>query len=461
YYGDNVYSWGSGSFDPYLVMKNVAQMEAEATKRGAADVNPYRAIGRFIKAYYYYNLTSLFGDVPQEDALKPTETTAPAYTSQEKVFVYILSQLDSANSDFASLISSHDNSLSGAQDLYYSGNLVNWQKAVNTFKLRMLVSLSHQAGDAALNVPTQFAAILNNPTQYPIFSSQDDDLSFKYDPDGKGTYSTYPFNPNSFGSIAARYNTAYTYVHALTSINDPRVFVTCEPAWGLVGSDIPNAAQFKYFVGASTGEDVAIMYNKAGAGEYSFINRKRYYSTSVGEPNVLVGYKEMCFNIAEGITRGWASGNAETWYKKGITESMSYYGIDVTQPGFTAYFFVPGSTNPVTDPAPYSINFDFATYYAQPQVALSATAATAVNQIVTQKYLAMFQTSGWEAYYNWRRTGAPAFENGVGVGNSGVVPKRWGYPTGEQTQNKDNWTAALSAQQFSGDDLNQIMWLVK
>ncbi|MEJ0106769.1 MAG: SusD/RagB family nutrient-binding outer membrane lipoprotein [Bacteroidota bacterium] len=216
YYGDNVYAWGSGSFDPYLVLKNVIQMEQEAVKRGAAEVNPYKAVGRFIKAYYYYNLTSLFGDVPQEDALKSSETTTPAYTSQEKVFQYVLNQLDSANNDFTALINSHDNSLSAAQDLYYAANLANWQKAVNSFKLRVLVSLSKKATD--LNVAAQFAAILNSPAQYPIFGSQDDDLSFKYNPDGKGTYSSYPFNPNSFGSIAARFNTAYTYVHSLTSI---------------------------------------------------------------------------------------------------------------------------------------------------------------------------------------------------------------------------------------------------
>ena len=461
YYGDNVYTWSSGSFDPYLVMKNVVQMENEATKRGAAEVNPYKAIGRVIRAYYYYNLTSLFGDVPQEQALQFGDNITPPYTSQEKVFEYVLNQLDSANNDFAALISNHDNTLSASQDLYYEGNLSSWQKATNTFKLRVLVSLSKKESEAALNIPARFAAVLGNPSQYPILENQADDLSFKYDPDGKGTYSTYPFNPNSFGSIAARYNTAYTYVHALTSINDPRVFVTCEPAWALVGSDIANAAQFQYFLGASTGEDVAIMYNKAGAGQYSFINRKRYYSTTNGEPNVLIGYKEMCFNIAEGITRGWASGDAEAWYKKGITESMSFYGIDVAQSGFTAYFFVPGSSNPISDPQPYSVNFDFDTYYAQPDVKLSGTITTAVNQIVLQKYIAMFQTSGWEAYYNWRRTGAPAFESGVGIGNSGVVPKRWGYPTGEQTQNKDNWSAALSAQQFSQDDLNQTMWLIK
>ena len=139
YYGNNMYSWSSGSFDPYLVLKNVVQMEKEAIAKGASSVNPFEAVGRFVRAYYYYNLTSLFGDVPEEQALQ-TGNYTPTYTSQEKVFQYILNQLDSANTDFTKLISNNDFSLSASQDIYYgsgttpSQELALWQKLVNTFK---------------------------------------------------------------------------------------------------------------------------------------------------------------------------------------------------------------------------------------------------------------------------------------------------------------------------------------
>jgi hypothetical protein len=458
YYGDNIYSWTNGSFDPYLVLKNVVQMEKEVQTRGGAAVNPYEALGRFIRAYYYYNLTSLFGDVPQAEALSGTAT--PAYTPQEQVFAYVLGELDTANTDLASLIAANDNSLLAPQDIYYGGDLTKWQKAVNTFKLRVLVALSNKSTDATLNVPAQFAAIFNNPASYPIFTSPGDDLAYNYNPGGANAYSTYPFNPSNFGSIAARFNMADTYVSTLTTLNDARVFVTCEPAWALVGTDTAHPAQFQYFVGASTGEAIGTMYANASANDYSFINRNRYYSNFTGEPDVLIGYKEMCFNIAEAITRGWVSGNAESFYRTGIGASMEFYGIDTAQTNFNAYFLPPGA-NSVTQVAPYPFTFNFATYYAQPTVQLSATQVTALNQIVLQKYIACFQNSGYEGYYNWRRTGIPAFEGGTGVGNNGVVPIRWAYPVSEQSQNKKNWTAALSNQGFSADDLNQTMWLLK
>ncbi|HEV9038477.1 MAG TPA: SusD/RagB family nutrient-binding outer membrane lipoprotein, partial [Puia sp.] len=458
-YDNNIYTWTNGNFDPYLVMTNVNQMQLEVTSRGGTRVNPYEAVGRFIIAYYYYNLTSLYGDVPEAQALEAPKNSNPAYTPQEQVFKYVLDQLDSANTDMAALIAQNDNSLSTTQDIYYHGDLTLWQKAVNSFKLRVLVALSPKASDATLNVPAQFSAILGNSSKYPVFTSQGDDLEFVYNPGGGNTYSTYPFNPSNFGSIAARFNMAKTYVDAVVGLDDPRVFITCEPAWTLVGSD-PNPAQYKYFAGASTGESVASMYNNANTGIYSFINRKRYYSNFTGEPDVLLGYKELCFNIAEGITRGWASGNAETWYKKGITESMAFYGIDVSKTGFDAYFLPPGA-NSVTQVAPYPFTFNFTTWYAQPSVTLSSTAATAINQIVLQKYIASFENSGYESYCNWRRTGTPTFLGGSGVGNNGVVPIRWAYPVSEQAVNASNWNAAVKNQGWNADDLNQKMWLLK
>ena len=239
YYGNNIYSWtdnstetdnqpntSEGPFSSYLVLKNVLQMEQEQVTRSGTGINPYEAIGRFVKAYYFYNLTSLLGDVPLTQALQAPAIQTPVYTPQEQVFAYVLNQLDTANSDFATLIANQDQSLTAysSQDIYYGGNLSAWQKLVNTFKLRVCVALSNKASDQTLNVPARFSAVLSNPSQYPIFTSEADDFQFNYNPGSTNTFSTYPFNPSNFGSIAGRFNMAATYVSALTTIRDPRVF---------------------------------------------------------------------------------------------------------------------------------------------------------------------------------------------------------------------------------------------
>ena len=88
-------------------------------------------------------------------------------------------------------------------------------------------------------------------------------FKFVYNPGGANTYSTYPFNPSNFGSVAQRFNMAHTYMRVMDSLNDARVFMTTEPAWGMVPAAETNPCQYKYFKGASTGEPLATMYGNA------------------------------------------------------------------------------------------------------------------------------------------------------------------------------------------------------
>jgi superoxide dismutase len=83
-------------------------------------------------------------------------------------------------------------------------------------------------------------------------------------------------------------------------------------------------------------------------------------------------------------------------------------------------------------------------------------------QILTQKYLAFFQNSGLEAYYNQRRTDIPEFREGTGTGNNGVIPKRWLYPSAEETTNNENLSKAIESQFGSmGDSRNAEIYIIK
>jgi hypothetical protein len=242
----------------------------------------------------------------------------------------------------------------------------------------------------------------------------------------------------------------------LVTLKDPRTFYVAEPAAALVTAGAaPNS--FAAFAGAGSGEDLATMSANAGLGKYSFINRKRYYSTFTAENCTQIGYAEMCFNIAEAMNRGWIVGTAEDWYKKGIQSSISFYGI--INGSNNVYSQKIGGT--LSDYNTNTITYDWATYYAQPTVLYAGNTAAGLNQIITQKYLAFYQNSGWEAYYNWRRTGIPTFSTGPGNGNSNRVALRFQYPSAEKSINTTNVNAAIQSQ-FSGtDDINAKMWIVK
>jgi hypothetical protein len=426
-------------------------MEIEAEKLSGSTKTPYHTVAKFLKAYYYYNLTSLMGDVPMSEALKAIEgTLQPKYDTQKEIFVQILKWLDEANSELQALQGTPNATLKG--DIFYGGKFDRWRKLVNTYKLRLLIALSKKEGDADLRVKQRFAEMLGSPANFPKFENIADNFAYKY----IASINNYPTNPVSFGFDALRFNMSETYVNNGVSLNDPRILVTCEPAWKLVNDNGWSPTDFRAYVASGTGESQDIMESKALSYSISHINRYRYYRNFTGEDFIIVGYPEMCFNIAEAINRGWATGDAEEWYRNGIQASISFYGI-INGSNTGNYLPIGASLGQYTT-ATY--NFDFTTYYNQVKVKYE-TGAAGLNKILLQKYLAFFQNSGWEAYFNFRRTGVPAFATGVGIGNNGQIPKRWTYPSSEVQRNKENLQGALTRQFNGTDDINGSMWIIQ
>jgi hypothetical protein len=454
YYGNNEYSWTNATLK-FQTLKNVLKMEEEALNTGAKALNPYSALGKFFRAYFYVRMTQQVGDLPLEEALQGLENTTPAYATQKDIYLKALEWLEGANNDLASLIAAGTPAPTSplgdifAGDIYLGNSLQAWQKIVNAFTLRVLISLSKKESDADLNIKNRFNAIVSNPAKYPLLASAADNLQIYYN----GSTSLYPTNPGSRGLDKGRYNMAEMYVKTLTDLEDPRVFVTCNPAEAKLKAGIAFDS-FDAYVGASSAESLDDMSSKAGKGEYSYANQLRYYGTYAGpEPALMLGYAEQNFAIAEAINRGWITGDAATYYNNGIIASMEVYGIKdgsslkVT----TADDVVLGEVIPsVTD------------YLDNAAVKYAGNNATGLTQILTQKYLAFFQNSGLEAYYNQRRTGIPAFAEGTGTGNNGVIPKRWLYPSSEETTNSENLDKAIQSQFGAmGHSKNAEIYIIK
>jgi hypothetical protein len=391
-------------------------------------------------------MTQRVGDLPLEHALLGLENPAPVYDSQKDIYISVLNWLDTANDELAELIAAGDKTLQG--DIYLNNDLKAWQKTVNTFKVRVLISLSKKDNDSDLRVKERFAEIVNEPLEYPLMGSLADNVSFKYN----GTTNLYPLNPGNKGFDKNRYNLAETHISLLTSLNDPRVFVVANPAKKKINDGV-SATSFDAFVGANSGESLDNMSTGAQNGEYSYANQKRYYGTFIGpEPAVQIGYAELCFNLAEGINRGWVAGDAADFYEKGIRASMEFYGIKN------------GSVIEVydqdTDAVLGTVTTDVDDYIDQADVAYKGDNADGFRQILEQKYLSLFQQSGQEAYFNYRRTGIPDFLTGPGTGNNNLIPKRWLYPVSEKNNNLKNYTDAIESQfGDDGDNLNVDLWL--
>ena len=407
------YSWTSGSFSNYDLLRQVMQMDSLAVQQGQPQ---YLGMTKLLRAILYSQMTETFGDIPYSESMGAIGGNyRPQYDSQEEVYIGILQELEEANA----LLDDGKGKING--DIIYGGVASNWKKLANAYRLRTLIHLSKKESNTNLNIKSQFQQIIDNPSQYPLFTSNADNAQLVFNATAPNNY--YP----DFGylSLATAVSMEKGFVKILKDRSDPRLFEFAEPVSGL------PANVFSSYEGVDAG--LTVSDQQTTSANASRI-KARYHNDRINEPWIFMGYAEQEFIIAEAITRGWitGAGTAQEHYENGIRASMEFYGI----------------TGAAVD-----------TYLAQPLVAFNP--ATALQQIAEQKYIALFMNSGWEAFLEQRRTGIPTLSVGPGTYNDGRVPKRWMYPQSEYDYNPGNLNSALQNQYGGDDDVNNAMWLLQ
>ena len=96
---EQFFEWNRGSFDTYNnELLQVEKMREEAER---SNDTVYIPLYKFFRAYYYYNLTLRFGDIPYSEAMKGQSEInyTPKYDKQEDVFAGILRDLDDAETE--------------------------------------------------------------------------------------------------------------------------------------------------------------------------------------------------------------------------------------------------------------------------------------------------------------------------------------------------------------------------
>ena len=473
YRGTNNYSSGfTNTIDSYDIMKYAIALQQQSVQQLSSQNNVYYAIGQFFKAYAGIWLTQRVGDIPFSSVNGSTTNLTPKYDTQHDVYKQCLSLLDSANNTINALYTSPNSlvKISPTALLSSSGDIFGltnqqWQKVINTYKLRVLMSLSKRAIDnPELNIIAQFATIVNNPTQYPIMAGNSDNMVYKFNA-ANNPYPLFTLGYNPYNNFA---NVGNVYLNITTTTQDPRTYVVATPAPALVITNGKQLSDFTAYVGSDPNLGQSALLTNSNAFAYSFSNYNRYYTDKSGatqEPFIWIGYPEMCFNIAEAINRGWLTGSSATWYTNGINASLANYGITngkvltINYPVALATPFV--ATAVKQGDVWGTVTANVTQFLAN--VAYAGDNATGLAQILNQKYVAFNNNSGWEAYYNYRRTGIPAFsQGGSGIGTpTNAIPRRFLYPQGEVTYNGANNQAAIASQGFGSDDISKDMWLTK
>jgi len=423
---NQIYNWQRGSFEQYGFLRNVTKMIEEAEKIGTTN---YIALAKFFRAYYFYNLTLTFGDIPYSEATKGENGSLyiPKYDTQKEVFVGILKELDEANN----LLKSNNNPING--DIIYAGNSEKWRKLINSFRLKVLLTLSRKSADFPVDIKSEFAKIYNGETLITNAAGSDDGQLIFLNQEGN----RYPeFNSSGYGS--GMYMDS-TFIQRLQAHKDPRLFVLATQT--RLGKEAGKALDdFSSYEGGDPIVPYAEVNEKAVKGKLSKVH-ERFYKDPTAEPLVLMGYSELQFIIAEAIVRGWITGNDKECYVNGIKASFKFY------------------ENYAKNLNAYVDATRVESYLSQKLVNLvnANNSEEKLERILMQKYLRSFHQGGYTAYFDHLRTGYPSLLKADNV----KIAYRWMYPQDEYNNNTVQVSEAIKRQFSGNDNINLQTWWLK
>jgi hypothetical protein len=396
----------------------------------------YKGFALFLKAYQLYYITCFYGDIPYSEAIQgETLTLTPRYDTQRDVMAQILDDLDLAYEHFSRATTP----LSG--DFVFDGNLENWRKVVSAFELNVLITLSKkEASEAGLRIRERFAEIV---ASRPLFTSNADNLALTFSDQGGMYYALNEARGNLHGFMWL----SDGFVSMLKRYGDCRLFSFAKPAQALLDEGMAPDSFDAY-----AGIDHTIPFNEvqtlADEKRCSNLN-DRYIRLRTGEPLAKLGYAQMNFVLAEGVLRGWISGSASDYYKKGIEAGMT----------FTMQY----TPSQYDNGRPITADY-IREHLEKPALQLTGAFEADLEKIIEQKYIASFIQYQRDTYLDYRRTGYPRLSINPST-SLNLMPDRiqvrLKYPTAELSYNRANLEEAVQRQFDGFDDENRLMWLLK
>jgi hypothetical protein len=315
---------------PLYDLQNIINYNTDAATAGTAAAYGSNknqiAVARILKAYYFFFLTSTFGDIPYSLALQGAGNIA--YDKQETIIPSLIKELKEAVDQF-------DAGASFKGDILFNGNNAKWKKFANS--IRLLIALQIAKKDPGTG-KTEFNAALTHSAG--IIATNADNATLVY-PGGVYNHPLYQLY-----NITQRFDYAVskTVTDFLTSNSDPRINA-------LASSNIG----FPY----GLTRDAAVAFANANTNYAKVLAPQYRQSTS---PIVIMGAANITLARAEAAFRGWTSESMNALYSLGIQQSMDQWSV------YNAGTF-PG-------------------YIAQPSIAL--TAGSELQKIATQEWIAWF-----------------------------------------------------------------------
>ncbi|WP_277233448.1 SusD/RagB family nutrient-binding outer membrane lipoprotein [Phocaeicola salanitronis] len=397
-------------------MRNVKDINQVLEIAESSEQPEYQAVGLICKVQVLQLMTDAYGDIPYDEAGRADEGYEfPHFEHQQDVYQKMLDDLDTANE----LLKNLSSGTSIDNDILYDGDLQKWRKLANTLRVRILMRMSAQ-----LDVTERIAAVFNNPDEYPVFESIDDEATLVYN-NSTDFYRWYIQEQNlpadgSGVDFGSELRISEAIVDSLQMHNDPRLTIYTAPTRNSYNANKQDPTQPLVYRGQPAGLS-AVEQAELNKDDYSVLSR-----TIRSESRAfLVTYSELMLLKAEAIVRGIINGDASDTYTQGVRASIEKWG------------FVDAD--------------DTDAFLSRTDMQLADDTTRALSQIGTQMWIDSF-LNGFEGYANWRRTGYPQLYVGPSVLSD--IPVRYIYSDNEQNNpNLISWTNEQYGRMVNETDL--------
>lgn len=403
-------TYGTGVWNS--VYDNLQDYQYIIDKATAQKWSAVSGIAKVMTAYNYQILVDAYGNIPYSDALKGTGSIRPKYDDAQAIYDGLVKTLEVASTELKVTISG-DNPSPGAQDIVFKGDMNKWRRFANTLRLRMLIRQTNVSGK---DLKGEIAKVVAEGAGFLKAGETVNSTPGYLKTAGKQNPFWETYVQQASGSDAG---TKQAYVSSAFFINtlqdelkDPR----------LPRLAAKNNAGIYVGVPLGDGNDANLFPKRSWFGPAII--------KSFDQPMVLMTAAESFFLQAEAAQRGYISSDAKALYETGVTEAFTTAGL--TAADATAYLAKPIN----------NVNW--------------ASSTDKIEAIITQKWVAMFSLTGFEAWSEYRRTGFPR----VPLATKAIqakAPARLFYPTSEISTNSENVAAQNVTSQFD----NKIFWAKK
>lgn len=396
-------STGDGTWNAlYGYLRSIREMEAAAER---LDKPVYRGVAATLRGLVAGVLTDSFGDVPLSEATSAEDgITQPKFDAQEQIYADMIAALEEANTLYT------DESVMDGNDLLYNNDKTKWRKFNNSLLLRYYLRQSKRA-----NPYQKIKEMLDNPEQYPIFTSNEDAAFVEIT--GLAPYDYAWGRRQDYVNFTAM---AEFFVDRLNELDDPRRPFIMTQANRLVDGELQQIG-YRGIPAGHSGDLSAYDFNP------STPNGDLVFPNEVGTPviHILMPYSEVEFIKAETYLALGMDVEAKQAYEKGVRASIEQYGGEVS-----------------------------ADYFDNEYAAFNGT----LEQVMLQKYLGLFMVD-YQQWFEFRRTGFPKLPTTPYMFHDGVMPSRFMYKDDVRRFNPDHYKAAV--EQMGGDDFHTKVWWEK